>query len=127
MNYVLPAIAAVMCVGLTVSFIRGTEPKTGAVVSAAVTVLLLFLLANEAAALKTALSGIAGGAAAEYSPYIIKSVCIGFFTQTAYDVCADSGERGIASKVMTAGKLGILTVCLPLIKSILDTALGYIK
>ncbi len=127
MSFVVPALCAVTLIALTVSFIRSTEPKIGAAVSAAVSVLLLFLLADKGAAVKSALSGVAGGRLAEYSPYILKSVCIGFFTQTAYDVCSDSGERGIASKVLTAGKLGILAVCLPLIKALLDTALGYIQ
>ena len=127
MNYTLAVIAAAAVIALTVAFIRGTEARIGAVISAAAAVLLLFLIANEAAAVKNALSGFEDGRISGYAPYILKCVCIGFFTQTAYDVCFDSGERGIASKVLTAGKLGILTVCLPLIKQILDTALGYIK
>lgn len=127
MNGLTAVIGAVTVTALTVSFIRNTEARTGAVLSAAVTVFMLFLITNEALNVKNALSGIADGRIGEYAPYIMKSVCIGFFTQTAYDVCCDSGERGIASKVLTAGKLGILTVCLPLIKSIFDTALGYVK
>ncbi len=127
MSNIAAAVGAVTLIALTVSFVRSTEARTGAVILAAVTVLLLFLIANEAISVKTALSGIADGYIGGYMPYILKCVCIGFFTQTAYDVCFDSGERGIASKVLTAGKLGILTVCLPLIKQILDTALGYIK
>ena len=127
MNHILAAVGAAALIALTASFIRGTEARTGAVISAAATVLLLFLTANQSLAIKDALSGISDGQIGGYMPYILKCVCIGFFTQTAYDVCFDSGERGIASKVLTAGKLGILTVCLPLIKQILDTALGYIK
>lgn len=127
MTDTVAAIGAVTVIALTVSFIRGTEARVGAALSAAVTVFLLFLIANEAAAIKNALSGVVGDRLGEYAPYIMKSVCIGFFTQTAYDVCSDSGERGVASKVMTAGKLGILAVCLPLIKNIFDTAIGYVK
>ena len=127
MSWSFGVIGAVTVIALTVAFVRNTEARTGAALSAAVSVFLLVLIGNEAANIRTALSGIVGDRLGEYSPYIIKSVCIGFFTQTAYDVCADSGERGIASKILTAGKLGILTVCLPLLKNIFDAAIGYIK
>ena len=125
MNHTAAVIGAVTVIALAVSFIRSTEARTGAVLSAAVTVFMLFVIAGDALSIKAALDGIGAGRLGEYLPYILKSVCIGFFTQTAYDVCNDSGEKAIGSKVLTAGKLGILTVCLPLLKKILETAAGY--
>ncbi len=64
---------------------------------------------------------------APYSPYILKSVAICFVCKTCRDVCESLGERAVASQIDTAGKISVLTVCLPLIGEIVSTALGYLS
>ena len=43
-------------------------------------------------------------------------------TQIACDACRDLGERGVAARVETAGKLAVLLTSLPLFEEILQIA-----
>ena len=55
----------------------------------------------------------------EYMPILLKALGIGLTAQTVADICRDSGENAIASKVELVGKLEILLISLPLIESII--------
>lgn len=48
---------------------------------------------------------------------LIKAVGIGLISQTAADLCAESGQQALCSKVLLAGKAAILLATLPLFKS----------
>jgi len=52
-------------------------------------------------------------------------VCI--TTQLAADICRDSGSTSLANTVELGGRLLILTVTLPLLKSIAEIAVGLIR
>jgi stage III sporulation protein AD len=52
---------------------------------------------------------------------LLKSLGLAFLTETAASVCRDSGEAGLATWVETAGKLEILLLSFPLIRTVLDT------
>lgn len=52
---------------------------------------------------------------------LLKALGIAFLTETAASVCRDSGEAGLATWVETAGKLEILLLSFPLIRTVLDT------
>ncbi len=127
MSSVVPVCAAAALLALLISSVRRTEPGVGGAMSAAVTVWLSFLIAAGAVYMYGEFSGLSDSGFSEYAPYVLKCAGIGFFCQTAAEICVDSGERAVGSKIMTAGKLGMLAVCLPLVKELLQTALGYIN
>lgn len=127
MTDVIAVSAAAVILVLIISAVKRTEPGIGGVLSVFLTVWLISVAASLALYFKNGLSDIGKGVVGEYLPYVLKSVGIGFLSQTAADICTDANERSAASGILTAGKLGILTVCLPLIKRILDTAMGYIN
>ena len=127
MTDVAAVSAAAVILVLIISAIKKTEPGIGGILSVLITVWLVFIAASLAHYFKNGLTGIGEGKVGEYLPYVLKSVGIGFLSQTAADICVDANERSAASGIITAGKLGVLTVCLPLIKKILETALGYIN
>jgi stage III sporulation protein AD len=52
---------------------------------------------------------------------LLKALGVAFLTETAASVCRDSGEAGLATWVETAGKLEILLLSFPLIRTVLDT------
>ena len=126
MNVAALCAAAVILV-LIISAVKKTEPGIGGILSVLITVWLSFIAASAALYFKNGLDSFGAGSVREYLPYVLKSVGIGFLSQTAADICTDAGERSAATGILTVGKLGILTVCLPLIKRILDAALGYIN
>ena len=127
MTDVIAVSAAAVVLVLIISAVKKTDPGIGGVLSVFLTVWLISVAASLALYFKNGLSDIGKGVAGEYLPYVLKSVGIGFLSQAAADICTDANERSAASGILTAGKLGILTVCLPLIKRILDTAMGYIN
>ncbi|MBR6921915.1 MAG: hypothetical protein IKH51_06945 [Clostridia bacterium] len=127
MTDVIAVSAAAVILALIISAVKKTEPGIGGVLSVFLTVWLIAVAASLALYFKNGLAGIGEGRIGEYLPYVLKSVGIGFLSQTAADICTDANERSAASGILTAGKLGILTVCLPLIKRILETAIGYIN
>jgi stage III sporulation protein AD len=62
-----------------------------------------------------------------YSQILIKALGICFITQLATDVCKDSGETAIASKVELVGKFAILLLALPLFEQVAKLAVGLLS
>lgn len=63
-----------------------------------------------------------GNLNAEYLKIVVKSLGTAILTQFAADICKDSGESALASKVEFAGKLIIIVMSLPIARSILELA-----
>lgn len=55
-----------------------------------------------------------------YFSTVLKALGIGIAAQTAADICRDSGEGAVASKLEFAAKVGILLLGLPVIREILS-------
>ncbi len=58
---------------------------------------------------------------------VLKSVGICFIAQTAADTCRDASCASLAVKVETTGKIAVLIVVFPLLRSLLETAIGIIN
>lgn len=54
----------------------------------------------------------------EYFTVMLKGLGIALLTQTGADICHDSGESALASRIELAGKAEILVITLPLVKSL---------
>ena len=63
----------------------------------------------------------------DYAQILIKALGICFITQLAADVCKDSGETAIASKVELFGKFAILLLALPLFEQVAKLAMGLLS
>ena len=57
----------------------------------------------------------------------LKSVGIGYITSFVSDACKDCGQQSLALKAELAGKCAIFILSVPLILSVLETAVGFIK
>ncbi len=55
-----------------------------------------------------------------YFSTVLKALGIGIAAQTAADICRDSGEGAVASKLELAAKVGILLLGLPVVREILS-------
>lgn len=55
-----------------------------------------------------------------YFSTVLKALGIGIAAQTAADICRDSGEGAVASKLEFAAKVGILLLGLPVVREILS-------
>ena len=118
-------IGGVATVGLTALLIlRAYKPEWAPFLRMAVTVVALGLtvaLASTVLTYNTDLASDTGALEGEEWSLLLKALGVAFLTETAASVCRDSGETGLATWVETAGKLEILLLSFPLIRTVMDT------
>ena len=118
-------IGGVATVGLTALLIlRAYKPEWTPFLRMAVTVVALGLtvaLASTVLTYITDLASVTGALEGEEWALLLKALGVAFLTETAASVCRDSGETGLATWVETAGKLEILLLSFPLIRTVMDT------
>ena len=119
------AAAAAGLVGTVLALILGQyRPEFGMLVTAAVTLLLMAMVLEQLSPVleqlrsTMELTGLTG----DYAAILFKAVGICLLTQLAGDVCRDSGESSIASKIELAGRAAILLTAMPLIQEVLAWA-----
>ena len=118
-------IGGIATVGLAALLIlRAYKPEWASLLRMAVTVVALGLTLTLAATVLsyvTELASATGDLEGEGWPILLKALGVAFLTETAASVCRDSGETGLATWVETAGKLEILLLSFPLIRTVMDT------
>jgi stage III sporulation protein AD len=100
------------------------KPEWAVFIRLAVTVLaagLILVPAGTVIAYVRELSEGAGTPDGETWSILLKALGIAFLTETAASVCRDSGEGGMAGWVELAGKLEILLLSFPLIRTVMET------
>ena len=119
------AAAAAGLVGTVLALILGQyRPEFRMLVTAAVTLLLTAMVLEQLSPVleqlrsTMELTGLTG----DYAAILFKAVGICLLTQLAGDVCRDSGESSIASKIELAGRAAILLTAMPLIQEVLAWA-----
>lgn len=119
------AAAAAGLVGTVLALILGQyRPEFRMLVTAAVTLLLMAMVLEQLSPVleqlrsTMELTGLPG----DYAAILFKAVGICLLTQLAGDVCRDSGESSIASKIELAGRAAILLTAMPLIQEVLAWA-----
>jgi stage III sporulation protein AD len=70
---------------------------------------------------------ISAGVEIKYFKVALKAVGIGYVTSFAADICKDAGQISLSSLCETAGKCAIFVLSIPLLISVCDMALGFIK
>lgn len=76
----------------------------------------------------TELTDLAGGIGLNisYIKLLVKVLGICIITQFVCEICKDSGESALASQIEFAGKIIVVTLMLPLLKSIISLVVGII-
>ena len=119
------AAAAAGLVGTILALILGQyRPEFRMLVTAAVTLLLMAMVLEQLSPVMEQLSSTMEltGLTGDYAAILFKAVGICLLTQLAGDVCRDSGESSIASKIELAGRAAILLTAMPLIQEVLAWA-----
>ena len=93
---------------------------------AAVVVILAFILKSVYPAITRLREGFdAGNIPSECFSVVLKALGISYLTGFVADICSDYGHTSLAGKAELAGRCAIFVLCLPLMNSVLDTALGF--
>lgn len=108
----------VLCEIMIYTLLKQYKPEFAVISEAASLVLLLFLLGDE---IKNAISSFSfffdsSGLSAEYTAILLKVLGIAVITQFTSDMCKDSGENALSSKVEFAGKIIITATSIPVIE-----------
>ena len=118
-------IGGIALTGLSALLIlRSYKPEWAVFLRMAVTVVSLGLvlsLAGTVMSYVAELTSATGALVGESWGILLKALGLAFLTETAASVCRDSGEAGLATWVETAGKLEILLLSFPLIRTVMDT------
>ncbi len=122
-------IGGLALVGLVALFLlRQVKPEWAPFVRLGVGVLAMgFILSMAATVLGyvSDLSVLGGGVLdGDAGRILIKALGLAFLTELAAAICRDSGEGGLAGWVEMAGKVEILLLAFPLIRTVLDTVAG---
>lgn len=67
------------------------------------------------------------GIETEYFKSAIKALGVGYITSFIADICRDCGQTSLAAKAEFAGKTAIFLISVPLLMSVLEIAVGFVK
>lgn len=118
-------IFGIVLIGVcSVIFLRGIMPSMALLVSSGCCVIIAGMLISEA-------GGVIGycyelcqaTAYGECFNVLLKGLGVALLTQIGAEFCRDNNENTLASRLELAGKLEILVISMPLIKSIIEV--GY--
>lgn len=127
------AVFKIVGIGLTATaaalLLRAYRPELGLQASIAAGVLILILTLDELMAVSGLISGIVQRfqLGSEYLKVMLKVIGIAYLAQFAADLCRDAGESAVAGKVELAGRVLILTLCIPMLTTILELVQGILS
>ena len=58
---------------------------------------------------------------------VLKVIGVGYLVEFAGDICNDAGVGSISQKILLAGKVLIIIMCLPVIKNLLEIIFEFIQ
>jgi len=119
---ILRIAALALCAVILIVLVKNYKPEFGVFVAIGCSVLILFFMVDS---LKYAFSYLAGiynrlDYGKGYFPIIIKVLAVAYITEFTAQLCRDSGETSIASKVELAGKIIIFCIAIPVFISVLN-------
>ena len=57
---------------------------------------------------------------------VLKVIGVGYLVEFAGDICTDAGVPSVSQKILLAGKVLIIIMCLPVIKNLIQIVLEFI-
>ena len=118
MNQVLTSIALTIVLVILLIMIRSIKGELAVPLSLCISVMLIGVSLSICTPIIEFLNNMAEQGSKNHMTTLLKSVGISLVVSTASDICRDSGENALASKVELVGKCEILLLSLPLLKEI---------
>ena len=115
-------VCGIAMLGLVVTVIlRGLRPDFAVFTGIVTALVLLGASITSIASVIRVLTALSDGTVFSiYTTVILKAMGIALLSQVTADVCRDCGSASIASKVEFSAKILILTLCIPILKTLLD-------
>ncbi len=105
--------------------VRAWKPELALQTGVAAGIMLLLIVTEELAGVYAGLAQYAEsfGVPTDYIKAMLKVTGIVYLIQFAAETCRDAGENAIAAKTELAGRVMILSVCVPVIKTVFELML----
>lgn len=122
MEVIFKIIGLALVIVVAVIVVKQTKPELALLVGLAGSVVMFFYIIDMLEQAFGVFSFILESTKldAELFVVLLKIVGIGYLTEFAANICNDSGNSSIASKIMLAGKLAIFILAIPIIKNIIE-------
>ena len=122
MEVVFKIIGLALVIVVAVIVVKQTKPELALLVGLAGSVVMFFYIIDMLEQAFGVFSFILESTKldAELFVVLLKIVGIGYLTEFAANICNDSGNSSVASKIMLAGKLAIFILAIPIIKNIIE-------
>ena len=126
MEVIFKIIGLALIITVAVIVVKQTKPELAMLVGVAGSVLLFFYIIDLLEQVFGIFSYVLESTNLDSELFIIllKIVGVGYLTEFSANICADSGNSTIASKILLAGKLVIFVLAIPIIKSLIDIIVG---
>lgn len=122
MEVIFKIIGLALVIVVAVIVVKQTKPELALLVGLAGSVVMFFYIIDMLEQAFGVFSFILESTKldAELFVVLLKIVGIGYLTEFAANICNDSGNSSVASKIMLAGKLAIFILAIPIIKNIIE-------
>lgn len=113
-----------LCLIITIAIIvvRQTKPELAVLVGVAGSVVLFFYILDMLEQVFGVFEYILDSTNLDPQLFVLllKIVGVGYVTEFGANICSDSGNSAVASKILLAGKLAIFVLAIPIIKSLIQ-------
>ena len=118
--------AFAVCAAALALTMRRLQPEAAPVLIIAAGTLCMLVLLPQLAQIVTDVSVLAtvGGVQGEYTTQLLKIAGISLTMDFAAQTCRDASEEGLALKVETAGRVMLLSLSLPVMRTLLSQILS---
>lgn len=123
-------VIAIAVVGAVLAVtLKNYKPEFAIGVSFITGMLLLFISADGVKGVFDEFEYVAdkSGIDIQYFQLVIKVIGIAYITQFAAEICKDSGQNGIASKLETAGKIFVMVLTMPIINNFFELIISVLN
>ena len=126
---ITPICAAAIVAAIGALYLKGIRPEYASLVTIAAVVFMILSVTPYIVLTVEDMTRFAGeiGVSEKYITPILKIIGISYIAEIASDICADSGEKAIASHVETAGKVAVAVMALPMVEDVFGVILGLLR
>lgn len=122
MEIIFKIIGLALIITIAVIVVKQVKPELAVLVGVAGSVIMFFYIIDMLEQVYGVFTFILESTKLDSELFIIllKIVGIGYLTEFGANICSDSGNSSVASKIMLAGKLAIFILAVPIIKNLIE-------
>ena len=123
---ILQLTSVCVCITVLILMLKNMKGEMGQLLSIAATVMVMAVILPYISVIISAMRELSelGNLGEKYLSPIIKITGIAYISQIGSELCADSGEKALAKRVESAGKIAITVIALPVAKEAFIKIMG---